>query len=301
MSKYYYLHPILAVVVLMVLTASSTVPAIAPAPLAPTSVSAPAPPTPTVAPSPTARVPTPSPAPTPTPPDTASLLLARAHVPVLCYHHIRDWDADEADADKPYIVAPATFAAQMDFLDQHGYHPISPNQLIEYLIGAAPLPDKPVLITFDDGDSNQWTNAVPELQKHHFTATFFIMTVTLDKPNYLSSDQVKALDRMGMTIGAHTWDHHRVTRYTDADWDTQIAEPAAQLAQVTGHPITYFAYPYGLWNDQAISHLKRAGFVAAFQLESDMDPAAPLFTLRRVVANGFWTIPDFQQALDEGF
>ena len=130
----------------------------------------------------------------------------------------------------------------------------------------------------------------PQLEKHHFTATFFIMTITLDKPNYLSSDQIKALDRMGMTIGAHTWDHHRVTRYTDADWDTQIADPTAQLAQITGHPINYFAYPYGLWNDQAISHLKRAGFVAAFQLESDMDRAAPLLTLRRVVANGFWTI-----------
>ena len=303
MSKHYYLHPILAIVVLMVLTASSTEKTTAPAPLAPASVSAPTPPTPTVAPSPTARVPTssPAPAPTPTPIDTAALLFARATVPVLCYHHIRDWDADEADVDKPYIVAPAMFAAQMDFLDQHGYHPISPDQLVEYLMGAAPLPDKPVLITFDDGDSNQWTNAVPELQKHHFTATFFIMTVTLDKPNYLSSDQVKALDRMGMTIGAHTWDHHRVTRYTDADWDAQIADPTAQLAQVTGHPIKYFAYPYGLWNDQAIPHLKRAGFVAAFQLESDMDPAAPLFTLRRAVANGFWAIPDFQQALDMGF
>src|SRR4030095_9933391 len=105
-----------------------------------------------------------------------------------------------------------------------GTRPIRPGRLIAVPMSAAPTAEKPVLITFDDGDSNQWTNAVPELQRHHFTATFFIMTVTLDKPNYLSSDQVKALDRMGMTIGAHTWDHHRVTRYTDADLDTQIVD-----------------------------------------------------------------------------
>jgi peptidoglycan/xylan/chitin deacetylase (PgdA/CDA1 family) len=249
-------------------------------------------------PAPTARVATRLPTSTPLPPtDIAPLVLARAHVPILCYHHIRDWDENEAEADKPYIVPPAVFAAQMDFLDEHGYHPISPDQLLGYLTGGAALPKRPVLITFDDGDSSQWTNAVPNLQKHHFTATFFIMTVVLDKENYLSSEQVQALDRMGMTIGAHTWDHHRVTKYSDADWETQISEPTALLAKLTGHRIKYFAYPYGLWNVAAIGHLKQAGFVAAFQLESEIGTSAPLFTLRRQIVNSFWTLQTFQEAL----
>jgi peptidoglycan/xylan/chitin deacetylase (PgdA/CDA1 family) len=300
MSKHNDLHPILVLVALLALAASVAVSMMARASRAPTVVSAVTPSVPAATPAPTARVATPRPAPTPLPTiDIASLVLARADVPILCYHQIRDWDADEAEADKPYILPPAMFAAQMDLLDQQGYHPISPDQLVAYLTGAGALPHQPVLITFDDGDSSQWTNAVPELQKHHFTATFFIMTVVLDKQNYLSSEQVQALDRMGMTIGAHTWDHHRVTRYTDADWEAQITEPTAQLAKLTGHPIKYFAYPYGLWNAEAIRHLKGAGFVAAFQLESEMDTDAPLFTIRRMIANAFWTTSTFQAALAE--
>jgi peptidoglycan/xylan/chitin deacetylase (PgdA/CDA1 family) len=296
-----YLHLILDIVVLTGLVACSAPPVTGPAQiLRPASHSAATPATPSVTPSPTVAVASPRPTLTPLPP-TATALLVRADVPVLCYHHIRDWTTDDAETDKSYIVPTTIFAAQMDFLDQHGYHTISPDQLVAYLTNGATLPDKPILITFDDGDSSQWTNAIPELRRHHFTATFFIMTVVLDKLYYLTSEQVQALDRMGMTIGAHTWDHHRVTRYTDSDWETQITAPTAQLAQLTGHPIKYFAYPYGLWNDEAIVHLKQAGFVAAFQLGEATESSNPLFTIRRGVASGLWSIPAFQEALDARF
>ena len=300
MSKHNVLLLIVALGALLGLPASSAAPLVAPTPLVSAVVPTVTRSIPTKTSTPTPRAATRLPTSTPTPTDIAPLVLARAHVPILCYHHIRDWDEDVTEADKPYVVPPALFAAQMDFLDEHGYHPISPDQLVDYLKGGRALPDRPVIITFDDDDSTQWTNAVPVLQKHHFTATFFIMTVALDKDYYLTSEQVQALDRMGMTIGAHTWDHHRVTKYTDADWQTQITEPTAQLAKLTGHPIKYFAYPYGLWNTTAIAHLKQAGFIAAFQLESKMDTKDPLFTIRRMIANSFWTIEAFQEALAGG-
>ncbi len=236
---------------------------------------------------------------TPTP--DAAAMVSRSHVPILSYHHIRDWAAGETQADKEYIVPIGRFRAEMDDLQKHNWHTITPDQLQDYLASGRPLPDKPVMLTFDDGDVNQWTYAVPELQKRHFTATFFIMTVTLDKANYLSSGQVKALDRMGMTIGAHTWDHHRVTKYTDADWEQQITKPTKQLEEITGHPIKIFAYPYGLWNEAAIPHLKQAGFVAAYQLADKTDPVEPLYTIRRVIANGFWSIPQFEEAITGWF
>jgi peptidoglycan/xylan/chitin deacetylase (PgdA/CDA1 family) len=308
MSKHYIPHPILAFGAMLMLAACSTTSLIAPVPLAPVAEpSATVPmPTPTVEPSATVSTPTATPQikraatalPTPTP-GFAAQVLARAQVPILCYHQIRDWEEDEAEVDMPYIVPPALFAEQMDFLDQQGYHPISPDQLLAYLTYGAALPERPVMITFDDSDATQWTEALPVLKRHGFTATFFIMTVVLDKPYYLSSQQVQALDRMGMTIGAHTWDHHSVTRYTADDWEIQIAEPTAQLAELTGHPIKYFAYPYGLWDTAAIGPLKRAGFVAAFQLEEEMDTDAPLFTIRRMIANSFWTAEVFQEAVGE--
>ncbi|MBA3947664.1 MAG: polysaccharide deacetylase family protein [Herpetosiphonaceae bacterium] len=253
----------------------------------------------TLAPTATA-VPTPPSTATPVFADTATIH-ARSTVPILCYHQVRDWTVDDATVDKAYIMPIKTFAEQMDFLDQQGYHTISPDQLYAYLTTGASLPAKPVLLTFDDGHGSEWTNAVPVLQKHHFQATFFIMTVVLDKPHWLSSDQVKQLDQMGMTIAAHTWDHHRVTRYSGDDWKQQITLPTKELADLTGHPIKYFAYPYGLWNTAAFPYLKDAGFLAAFQLSDKMDPGAPLLTIRRIIASGTWKLQTFQDNLAEDF
>ncbi len=73
---------------------------------------------------------------------------------------------------------------------------------------------------------------------------------------------------------------------------------AAQLAELTGHPIGHFAYPYGLWDTAALDHIKRAGFVAAFQLEEEMDADAPLFTICRMIVNSFWTDEAFQEAVE---
>lgn len=271
-------------------SASSVSPTVAPPPVAPS--------TPTSLPSATPSA-TPSPAATPT--LDAGAIGARSHVPIVCYHHIRDWVASDTRSDRPYIVPVKRFTAELNYLQKNAWHTISPDQLQAYLTKGTPLPDKPIMLTFDDGDANQWTYAVRELQKHHFTATFFIMTVTLDKPNYLSTDQVKALDRMGMTVGAHTWDHHPVTKYLGNDWQKQIAAPTKQLEEITGHPIKIFAYPYGLWNPEAIPHLKEAGFVAAYQLADKIDPDEPLYTIRRVIANGFWNISQFEEAITSWF
>jgi peptidoglycan/xylan/chitin deacetylase (PgdA/CDA1 family) len=140
-----------------------------------------------------------------------------------------------------------------------------------------------VLLTFDDASEGQFSRALPILRRHRFVATFFVMTVVLDKPGWLTRKQVRALDRAGMTIGAHTWDHSAVPGYAGADWRRQIDEPAADLRRLVGHPIRLFAYPFGLWDRGAIEHLWRAGFVAAFQLSGHFDRAHPLWNLRRII------------------
>jgi peptidoglycan/xylan/chitin deacetylase (PgdA/CDA1 family) len=99
----------------------------------------------------------------------------------------------------------------------------------------------------------------------------------------LTSGQVRTLDRAGMTIGAHTFDHHAVPDYAGEDWDTQLVAPAAKLARLVGHPVRLFAYPFGLWDREAFAHLDRSGYVAAFQLADKLDRADPLWTLRRII------------------
>jgi len=219
----------------------------------------------------------------PAPRTDAAAVAARANVPVLCWHQIRvPTSADSTDA-RPYIVSPRRLAEQLDALSRAGFTAVGGDALASHVLRGTPLPHKPVLLTFDDGSAGQYTQALPILRRHHFVATFFVMTVVLDKPGWLSRRQVRALDGAGMTIAAHTWDHHPVPEYTAADWARQLVEPRDELAGIVGHPVRLFAYPDGLWSPAAFPHLQRARFTAAFQLAGKLDAADPRWTLRRII------------------
>jgi peptidoglycan/xylan/chitin deacetylase (PgdA/CDA1 family) len=218
----------------------------------------------------------------------AATIISRKQVPILCYHHIKDWSAKTSARAKDYIVPVDTFREQLKMLADSGYQTILPDQLYNYLATNSPLPPKPVMLTFDDTDLEQFTVALPEMKKYGFKGVFFIMTVSLNRPNYMTREQVKALADEGHEIGSHTWDHRNVKQYGEKDWETQIDKPTKQLSAITGKPVKYFAYPFGLWNPQAIPELRKRGFTAAFQLATPRDAQDPLFTIRRIIVPGYW-------------
>ncbi|SNR31175.1 polysaccharide deacetylase family protein [Hymenobacter mucosus] len=219
----------------------------------------------------------------------AATITARPQVPILCYHQIRDWRPRDSKGAKDYIVPVEQFKAQIKMLADSGYHTILPDQLYAYLTTGAALPSKPVMLTFDDTDLDQFTIAKPTLDKYGYKAVYFIMTVSLGRPNYMSKAQVKQLSDEGNIIGSHTWDHHNVKKYQGQDWVTQIEKPTKQLEEITGKKINYFAYPFGLWNPEAIPELKKRGMDAAFILAEKRDQQDPLYTIRRIIASGYWS------------
>jgi peptidoglycan/xylan/chitin deacetylase (PgdA/CDA1 family) len=197
---------------------------------------------------------------------SAAEILARPQVPILCYHQIRNWTSSDGKVGKDYIVPVAEFKSQMKMLADSGYNTILPDQLYNYLAYGDKLPEKPIMLTFDDTKLDQWKVAIPELKKYGFKGVFFIMTVSLGRPNYLSKDQVKQMSDAGHVIGSHTYDHQNVKKYQGEDWVTQIEKPTKTLREITGKDIKYFAYPFGLWNKEAIPELKKRGFSSAFIL-----------------------------------
>ncbi|WBO85888.1 polysaccharide deacetylase family protein [Hymenobacter yonginensis] len=231
----------------------------------------------------------------------AATITARPQVPILCYHQIRDWRAKDSKGAKDYIVPVDAFKKQIQMLADSGYHTILPDQLYAYLTTGAKLPSKPIMLTFDDTDLDQFTVAKPELDKHNFKAVYFIMTVSLGRPKYMSKAQVKQLSDEGNVIGSHTWDHHNVKKYQGEDWVTQIEKPTKTLEEITGKDIKYFAYPFGLWNPEAIPELKKRGMVAAFVLAEKRDPQDPLFTIRRIIASGYWSARTLHNSIVQSF
>ena len=231
----------------------------------------------------------------------AAEILARPQVPILCYHQIRNWISTDGKMGKDYIVPIAEFKSQMKMLADSGYQTILPDQLYNYLVYGTKLPKKPIMLTFDDTKLDQYTNALPELKKYGFKGVFFIMTVSLGKPNYMSKAQVKELSDAGHVIGSHTYDHQNVKKYQGEDWVTQIEKPTKTLKEITGKDVKYFAYPFGLWNKEAIPELKKRGFTSAFILAEKRDENDPLFTIRRIIASGYWNTRTLHNSIVKSF
>jgi peptidoglycan/xylan/chitin deacetylase (PgdA/CDA1 family) len=231
-------------------------------------------------------------------PGTPAEIAARSTVPVLCYHQVREWTAADGAGARPLICPPDVLERQLRGVLEAGMRPVTGEAMVDHLQLGTPLTDNAVLITFDDASGGQFTSALPILRRLGVPATFFVMTVVLDRPNWLSRDDVRELDAAGMTIASHTWDHHPVTKYGTTDWAMQLEKPRTQLEEIVGHDVDLFAYPYGLWNRAALPHVQAAGYRAAFQLTEQ--PAAgdlPLLTIRRVLTLPTWDDPTLRARL----
>jgi peptidoglycan/xylan/chitin deacetylase (PgdA/CDA1 family) len=252
-------------------------------------------------------------------PADKAAIMARKQVPVVCYHQIRDWKPTDSKNAKDYIVQIAAFKEHIKMLADSGYHTILPDQLYAYLTTGAPLPKKPIMLTFDDTDLDQFTIANPTLKKYGFKAVYFVMTVSLGRPHYMTADMVKKLSDEGNVIGSHTWDHHRVDKYSHTselkiigkngkittrpvdDWVTQIDKPTKKLEEITGKKIDYFAYPFGIWKKPVLPEFQKKGFKIAFQLADKRDPDYPLMTVRRILDSGYWTTKTFSNSVRNSF
>jgi len=209
--------------------------------------------------------------------NTAAQILAKPEVPVLCYHRISEGNKGD------YTVSPATFSAHIKTLADSGYHSVSPAQLYDYLVYNATLPEKPVMIAFDDSRIEHFEIAAPVMEKAGFRGVFFIMTITYNKKNYMSKDQLAALAKSGHTIGLHSWDHTMATKYKEAaDWEKQVIEPKKKLEAIVGEPVEYWAYPNGVFNNEAAVGLSKH-FKMSFILFSKRDTIQPLQTVRRII------------------
>jgi len=219
-------------------------------------------------------------------------------IPVLCYHNIYQ---EEGKKDNAYFISKDKFHAQMKALADSGYHTILPDQLIACLTKGALLPAKPVLLTFDDTRLTHFTIAAGIIEQFGFRGTFFIMTIAIGKPGYMNAAQLKLLADRGHVIGAHTWDHPYLSQNGKKDWQKQIWQPKAALEKITSKQVGYFAYPFGQWNEELISELEAAGYKAAFQLNGKVSAKKPLYTIRRIMADGNWSGTRLQAVLKTAF
>jgi len=237
-------------------------------------------------------------------PADAKTILARREVPVLCYHQIRNNISSDSKRAHDDIIAPDKFREHIKMLADSGYHTILPDQLYNYLVYGAKLPEKPIMITFDDTDMDQFTVGNATLKKYGYKGVYFIMTVSIGRKgriNYMTKEQIKQLSDEGNTIASHTYDHKNFAQFNEEDWKTQIDDPTKKLEEITGKKVEYFAYPYGVYKAANLHKLKEHGFKAAFILSTASDENFPLLTIRRIIDPGRYTAKNLYFSINKSF
>jgi peptidoglycan/xylan/chitin deacetylase (PgdA/CDA1 family) len=182
------------------------------------------------------------------------------NVPILTYHYIRVNPDRNDRLGFALSVTPGDFAAQMDWLAQSGYHPITTEDLFAYLAGAQSLPSKPVILTFDDGYADFYTTALPILRSHDFRGVAYVVSGFVGTSGYMTAAQVREADRSGIEIGSHTVSHANLASLSAAAVRTQLVQSKSFLESVVEHPVVSFCYPSGKYTAAVASAVADAGF-----------------------------------------
>ena len=240
--------------------------------------------------------PTPTVAPTAMRPLLPDGVPREATVPVLMYHHVGE-PPPGADAIRGDLtVLPSQFEAQLAYLSEEGYQTIHLSDLIMYLQMGRRLPPKPIVITFDDGYRDVFTNAYPLLKKYGFVATFFIITQLADegREGYLSWAEIKALHAEGMEIGSHTYTHPdlRGKPYDYVVWQVLGSKEAIEAR--TEEPVRVFSYPSGRYDQQVVEVLKSTSYWGAVAIGQGVHQSSDrTFELQRIRVRGSYSLRDF--------
>lgn len=205
-------------------------------------------------------------------------------VPVLVYDVINEPRSDTADPSM--WVPPEEFQAQMTYLADSGYHPVTMRQVWAAWKERGLLPSKPIVISFDTGYHSVYANALPAMRERQFSGTLFLAPgqTTADFP----ASEVKALVDAGWELDAQPSGEGDVTEATDEQLDLAIGGARRQLQREFGRRVDFMSYPGGIFDERVAGAVEAAGFLGAMTREEGLaSPKDTPYELPRVpVRNG---------------
>lgn len=193
-------------------------------------------------------------------------------VPILMYHSVTDQPKDETRA---LSVRPSDFAEQLAYLAESGFTPLTFGALAAALHHdrSGALPDKPVVVTFDDGYADFHAQALPILERRRFPATVFVTSGWLadagadaaGRPldDMLTWGQVREAAQSGIEIGGHSHSHPQLDQLRDAELRDELRRNKGLLEERAGAPVATMAYPFGYSSARVRREVRAAGYTAA--------------------------------------
>lgn len=233
--------------------------------------------------------------------------MSNTKIPILMYHHL------DEQVQNALTVGPAIFERQMQLLKDEGYTTITDHDLELFYQGKKLLPDKPVMITFDDGYQSNYQYAFPVLKKLQMKATIFLITDTIEHPEKhdspypkLSWDQVEEMSASGLiSFQSHTDDMHQsiegqrnkgvilgpVNKETIQQYErrvlTDLVLSKNLIEKHTGKPVISFSYPFGSYSSESEKLVIQAGFQISYTTDFGYNKKSEgSFLLKRVNVHG---------------
>lgn len=200
--------------------------------------------------------------------------------PILEYHMVTEHPSPDA---KPYVVPPEDFAAQLDDLAAQGYTTITPQDYARARKGKQQLPEKPIILTFDDGYEDNWRVVLPMLEERGMKAAFYMVTNKIGQPGYLTWDNLFDLERHGMEIGGHTANHLPLTTLSPEQQRDELRLSKLMLEWRGLKTIYSFSYPNGAYDDGIVAMLEEEKYLTAVTGEAGLNTLTMNpYLLRRV-------------------
>lgn len=185
-------------------------------------------------------------------------------VPILLYHYV-EYVKDEGDTIRKSLnITPYTFEQEIKTLKENGFNFITPRDLADALDDETILTPKSVILTFDDGYNDFYTDVFPILKKYQIKAVVYVVPNFLDRSNNITTLQLKEISESGLVeIGAHTMNHAYLSGLSRSRIEYEVIQSKKYLEKILGIKIVSFAYPYGAFDNTVIDVVEKAGFRSA--------------------------------------
>lgn len=222
-------------------------------------------------------------------------------VPILMYHYVSEPPPDADIYRVDLSVTPDRFREQMAFLRDNGYTPVDLYELTTAIVGHTELPDKPIILTFDDGYLDNYENAYPILEEFGFKGTFFVVSEFIDRERegYMTWPMIEEMAQAGHRIESHSRTHPDLTTKDHDGLIWEILGSQETIAAHTGRRPRYFCYPGGTYNETTIQVLAELDYWGAVTTENgSWHGFNDRFEWRRIRIRNTTTLEEFEHLID---
>jgi peptidoglycan/xylan/chitin deacetylase (PgdA/CDA1 family) len=205
-------------------------------------------------------------------------------VPILLYHHI--------SIETPpvrYTIAVQRFEEQLDYLVAHDYETITMQDLVDAIRIGMPLPSRPVMLTFDDGNQDLFELAFPRMQARGMVGVAYVVGNRIGVEGFLDVESLQALREAGWEIGSHGMTHRALADLNAKEVAVEVVDSKRVIETALGEPIYSFAYPFGIVSEESLLAVLDAGYTsgAGLGLWNEHRPDGLFYLTRREVHGTF--------------